>query len=145
MNDELHIYVLGPIDTWRGFTPLTHWRWGEETANVVLRALVAAVRAGFDGNLRPGEEIYLSGLPCGDDESNHVVVGLKQDNNGTVFLVSPVDLPYLKEQAIEYVRVAVPSFSLSTLRAIFNRAIPVPSPEEELRAIIARGRRQADA
>lgn len=141
MTGELHVYMLEPIDTWQGFTPLAYWRWGEQTAKVVLRALVAAVRAGFDGDLRPGEGIYLSGLPCTDDEDGYVVVGLKQDNNGTVFLVSPVDLPYLKERAIEYVQVAVPNFTPNTLRVIFSRAILAPSPEEKLRAIIARGRR----
>ena len=37
---------------------------------------------------------FFSGLPT-DEETGEVIVGLKQDNNGTTFIWSPYDLTWL--------------------------------------------------
>lgn len=102
----LYVYAMSPIDIWTG------WRsnadiigefhnMGEEAASLefigdVVRAMEAAKRTGFDGELR--EAIHVAPLPRAEREpygGPRWMFGIKQDNNGTTFIVSPYPLGWL--------------------------------------------------
>ena len=98
-------YALPPIDHWTG------WKTEGEFLNDLNgdylplgeseylatkeRALILARDAGWEGDMREGP--FIAGLPThntGDDRE--VLIGWKQDNNGTTFIVSPYRLSWLE-------------------------------------------------
>jgi hypothetical protein len=52
-------------------------------------------RAGWEGDVRMGP--FFAGLPT-NDETGEVMVGLKQNNNGTTFIWSPFELTWLADR-----------------------------------------------
>ena len=97
---KLYTYVLGPIDFWEGWmAPETlgasPYRdlaaWGPD--DVMARLSVAkdaATAAGWEGD----GQFHLSMLPMQDVQCE-VVVAIKQNNNGTTFIMSPFEMPWL--------------------------------------------------
>lgn len=114
----LWVYSTGPIDFWEG------WRTPEQLANelggapqgldlegdatyqspdiwtMVIEQAIKMAEAAitsctyWEGDKREGP--YLASLPNPDTCSTFYMVAWKQDNNGDLFVVSPVALPYLK-------------------------------------------------
>ena len=99
-----YVYVLGPIDWWRAWTsldtpPVEHYRDENDRVRerhhrqALLEHATARFRdAGWDGDVRLGP--FFAGLPT-HDVTGEVMVGLKQDNNGTTFIWSPNELPWV--------------------------------------------------
>jgi hypothetical protein len=99
-----HVYVLGPIDWWPAWTsldaPLVE-EFASESDRAGQRQQLEALleyakarfrEAGWEGDVRMGP--FFAGLPT-DDVTGEVMVGLKQGNNGTTFIWSPYELPWL--------------------------------------------------
>jgi hypothetical protein len=58
--------------------------------------------AGWEGDIREGH--FFAGLPVRPGEDpGEVIVGLKQDNNGTTFIWSPFELSWLADYEANYV------------------------------------------
>jgi hypothetical protein len=122
----LWVYNTGPIDSWEG------WRTPEQLANdlagtpvgmdlegnvirsspdiwamVIERAVRIAEAAVtsctyWEGDKREGP--YFAPLPDPGTCSTVYMVAWKQDNNGDLFVVSPVSLPYLGAVASNGIR-----------------------------------------
>lgn len=101
-----YVYSLNPIDWWTGWREtadiLRDMReMGDEDAwkqflREVVTATDAAKAVGFDGGLR--ESIHVAPLPRAETEpygDSRWMFGIKQDNNGTTFIVSPYPLVWL--------------------------------------------------
>lgn len=100
---QLHVYALPPIDFWGGWSSVedatTQWggsrlieRWRYE--RVLAEAFVLASDAGWEGDIREGP--FIAGLPHEHAGGKPVfMIAWKQDNNGTTFVASPVQLPHL--------------------------------------------------
>lgn len=102
------VYPMSPIDFWNGWRSTLEIvqefrQMGDEDAvgafiREVGSAVDAAVAAGYDGT--PRESIHVSPLPRSDRETYGYprwMFGIKQDNNGTTFIVSPYPLIWLGE------------------------------------------------
>jgi hypothetical protein len=101
----MYVYAIAPIDIWRGWIKesdylrsiekLSEYGYGpEDYQRLKVAALELARRAGWEGDFREGP--YVSGLPASDlDSWGEILIGWKQDNNGTTFIVSPYKLPWL--------------------------------------------------
>jgi hypothetical protein len=91
-----YVYELPPIDHWDGWA---HWQPDEATRvdEAVTHALVQfRARTAWEGDFADGP--LISGLPRPDGDSwTEVIVGIKQGNNGTVFLWTPYALDWLDE------------------------------------------------
>lgn len=101
----MFVYELSPIDFWDGWT-----RYSEmlersrsipgngisdnELEKLFRRAKNAARRVGWDGDMREGP--YVSGLPS-NESCPFLMFAWKQDNNGTSFVTSPFELPWLTD------------------------------------------------
>lgn len=104
MND-LHVYCPDMIDWWPGwFSPHDMLNQDESTqcefTVALLKARDAALEAGMEPELR---EVHVSALPHADGDSNgrhHWLFAFKQDNNGTVYIVSPFALPWMERVAV---------------------------------------------
>ena len=113
--ETAYVYRVSPIDWWLGWSKPSEIlaAFGEapyfddetgcltalanlanEIATWIGDALVAFKDAGWEGDIRQGP--YLAPLPFAFDEGAYMVA-LKQDNNGTTFIWSPVELPWLEE------------------------------------------------
>ena len=82
------VYAIGPIDIgWEDLVCI-------ELDVVPWAVRAAAASLGWEGDVR-GSECAKFSLPCEDD----FIAGYvwKQDNNGTCFVASPVELPYLND------------------------------------------------
>jgi hypothetical protein len=100
---KLHVYVLGPIDFWEGWiAPETLGASGnfEVSAwhpdDVLARldeAKKAASAAGWEGD----GDFHLSMLPMRDSHQCEALVAIKQGNNGTTFIITPFEMPWLGE------------------------------------------------
>lgn len=116
-HDPIYAYQLNPIDFWAGWTKAkkavrpVHFGPGEFIeAELDLidpevwerqwnLAQAAAAKVGWEGDVRG--EPYVIGLPEDGAISGgggRFIIGWKQDNNGTTFVVSPVRLPWLEEE-----------------------------------------------
>lgn len=67
---------------------------------VVTCAFVVSKKGShWEGDIR-GEDIYLFSLPDPDNCSEKIGIVWKQENNGTTFICSPVELPWLSNYEI---------------------------------------------
>lgn len=106
---EEFVYVLPPIDWWEGWTPLRtlllerRETYLDEAGDSVVEQLVdLTIRAariftlnGWEGDGWP-DGWYVSALPTGEVGPD-LLIAVKQRNNGTVYLLSPVPLPWIEE------------------------------------------------
>ncbi|MGY4437046.1 hypothetical protein ACVWWO_009523 [Bradyrhizobium sp. F1.13.1] len=103
-------YALNPIDHWTGWMTeaqfLAQIRAGympvDEAGYFAAknRALDLARSAGWEGDVRQGP--FIAGMPSGDER--HFLIGWKQDNNGTTYIVSPYRLPWIEADGADPVR-----------------------------------------
>lgn len=102
--ETLHVYATGPIDFWEGVVPQFFWPSSAQTYywKVILPAFEA--HRFWSDPIREGP--YLSGIPMADGLELGWVFFLKINNNGTTFVASPVQLPWLKHA--HYMRLEVP-------------------------------------
>ncbi|PSS59873.1 hypothetical protein C6558_36235 [Ensifer sp. NM-2] len=100
----IFVYKLGPIDFWNGW--LSAADFVAETENVdanyneetflpfVEKAQDLARGIGWEGDMRSGP--FVSALPNPDSGNlSDFILAWKQDNNGTTFVASPYELPWL--------------------------------------------------
>lgn len=97
---ELYTYVMGPIDSWEGWmspdelasSPYREVSaWGPDDVRERLIAAEGAARtAGWEGD----GSARFSMLPQ-DNVTCEVVVAIKQGNNGTTFIMTPFEMPWL--------------------------------------------------
>lgn len=98
------VYALGPIDWWLGWCPFTTLIRAFESDpvsldldrvfNLVVTAAWGFTRAGWEGDGR----WYLSAVP--NDEGGpecDLLLAVKQSNNGSTFVFSEHELPWLRE------------------------------------------------
>jgi hypothetical protein len=103
-----YVYVLSPIDFWTGWSGREIALPDDVEASVQehLRARVDETldhaleqfrrRTRWEGDIREGP--YFAGLPPTDSQSeSDLMVAVKQDNSGDVFVWSPHPLPHLDE------------------------------------------------
>jgi hypothetical protein len=103
MTGRLFVYELPPIDFWQGWTPESRWPEGEddpfyeyglndeEAAADLALAKGLATRCGWEGD----GEWRMAGLPRDDVAAPTYMLAVKQQNNGTTFIISPYELPWL--------------------------------------------------
>ena len=109
----MYIYSIDPIDFWPGWykeadylksvddvDDLVGNTFVEEYQALKKRALAKALDAGWEGDIREGP--FVAGLPSSGGDVR-VMIAWKQDNNGTTFIASPVELPQLKQEAFTVV------------------------------------------
>ena len=105
----MYIYAIAPIDFWNGWqsaeeiVSLDHnFDWINEIKFVdpdsyfsfLRKAKHAALMAGWEGDMSDGP--YISMLPDdGDPGPCKFMIAWKQSNNGTTFIASPFELPWL--------------------------------------------------
>ena len=109
----MFIYATGPLDYSDGMIPLDEAiqkiansdaippEWGIGINEIIHFIMLCAYKVAkektfWEGDIRDNN-IYLFSLP--DPSSNSTRLGLvwKQDNNGTTFICSPVEIPWLKD------------------------------------------------
>jgi hypothetical protein len=103
-----YVYVLSPIDLWTGWSDRETVVPNDVDASVreQLRKQVDATldgaleqfrrRTRWEGDVREGP--YFAALPPTDSRpESDLMVAVKQDNNGDVFVWSPHPLPHLNE------------------------------------------------
>lgn len=115
MTDPLFIYELWPTDIWHGFVPLElyvslaraeSWDTPDQAERRVrawaVDRLAALVRySAWEGDFRDVRGPMVSALPgLNDDGWPDLMLTVKQDNNGTTFLASPVELVHLSEAEV---------------------------------------------
>ena len=111
MLENVYVYEMPPTDWFFPFKTLDQVLLNAEaeaesfSANflaikkTILEKVEHAKRLFEKHTLWEGDgDVYISGLPCDSGDSFPLIlVIIKQSNNGTTFLYSPVELPYLKE------------------------------------------------
>ena len=102
----MFIYQTPPQDFWYGMIPLEKILEEKtddyETQKIdLIKFLMKAARqtaiskgCDWEGDIR-GNDIYLFGMPDPDNCRSIWGIAWKQDNNGTTFICSPVELPWL--------------------------------------------------
>lgn len=103
---EFFVYELAPIDWWAGSVSVAEYLFfgttietGQEDVPLVDEALRYIVRALYAITQKSGWEgdataLRIGAVPRGD-QNLHILVLVKQANNGSTFLASPVVLPHL--------------------------------------------------
>lgn len=99
----MYVYAGCPIDFWSGWMPEAEYLAAlaaneEDQATYYMRlgaAQVLAKRLGWEGDMRQGP--FVSGLPAPDSPYSEFLIGWKQSNNGTTFIASPYELPWLSK------------------------------------------------
>lgn len=97
---RLYVYVLGPIDCWEGWSShnemasaanfaVAYWR-PDDVKDRFWQAHDTALAAGWEGDGEP----KLTVIPI-RDYFCELVFAFKQKNNGSTFIVSPVEMPWL--------------------------------------------------
>lgn len=107
----LYSYALPPIDGFAGSLSLKELmdkqaaefeldaeRLSCEIQQLIAQAGAVARQAGWEGDLRG--ELRFFAVPDGNS-SLAIGVLIKQDNGGTTFVVSPVELPHLAAEKVE--------------------------------------------
>lgn len=122
---KLYVYAVPPIDFWDGFTNIKDCNLTLDLVEQIMQRLFALTKADthWEGDVRPGE-IYISGLPVSGGYRSSIILGVKQDDNGNSFIVSPVELPWLKKDDIfeaDTVQVVEPK---EIAKALFERYFP---------------------
>lgn len=105
----MFIYETSPQDYFDGMVPLcdaiynsgenegsndTAWRIIHFVISCVYK--VARAKSFWEGDIR-GNDIYLFSLPDPDNAMVRMGLVWKQDNNGSTYICSPVEIPWLKE------------------------------------------------
>lgn len=114
----MYFYSTGPIDDWFGWQPYEDTlekayseqaEWKNEKREPfdgipdyvgLLQRLATKSHLGFakycgwEGDTTGGE--YIAGFPA-DHSGPSILFALKQSNNGTTFVASPIELPWLGE------------------------------------------------
>lgn len=106
----MYVYCGNPIDFWTGWMTEAEYLATLETVDFdgnptneglaayytrLGAAQVLAKRVGWEGDMRQGP--FVSGLPTPDSPNSEFLIGWKQDNNGTTFVASPYELPWLSK------------------------------------------------
>lgn len=103
----MFVYDIAPIDHWDGWTHVDDFKFKNDenecdgyTFKQFNRDLSlgkdAARSIGWEGDMIVGP--MLSGIPQMDGNHwPHIMIGWKQKNNGTTFILSPIHLPWLVE------------------------------------------------
>lgn len=106
----IYVYEMSPVDFWQGWQPATAVvtsevdEFGQPPEGKVSRqeydaawdlAAATAAEAGWEGDIRG--EVYVSALPAAGAVTSKLLLGWKQDNNGTTYIASPYPLSYLSE------------------------------------------------
>jgi hypothetical protein len=108
-RQRIFVYHVSPIDDWEGWTSLlkllttrsewTGWINPEEIAHRWAVAQQLARQIYWEGDIRGGffgdNGPWVCPLPLGEC-SNDYLIAWKQDNNGSTFIASPVELPWLQ-------------------------------------------------
>lgn len=105
---EGFVYELPPIDWWIGWTLAKTIKADRDALETgangeIVKALRTALkeileRTSWEGDFGEGPRVI--GLPHENEpEFSLLVVGFKQQNNGTTFIWSPVQLPWLAKWA----------------------------------------------
>lgn len=99
---KLYTYAIGPIDFWEGWSSVDEMmsapyhdvaHWGPDTVRERFWAAQEAARqAGWEGDGKARVTV----IPM-QDVVCEIVIAIKQSNNGTTFIVSPVEMPWLGE------------------------------------------------
>lgn len=101
---QFFIYERDPIDDWQGYRIISmgdifhypKWRY------LIFHSLnILKLHSYWEGDIREGP--FVSMLPGEEWDFAHWVVLLKQDNNGTTFVVSNYKLEYLDEYFVKLV------------------------------------------
>lgn len=104
-NSNYFIYERDPIDDWDGYHKLHVW---DIFNNVNWRKLIYQSltvlnnNSAWEGDIREGP--YVAMLPGNEYDFADWVVLLKQDNNGTTFVVSNYKLDYLDEYFVKSIK-----------------------------------------
>lgn len=100
-NFNFYVYVLEPIDDWEGYYQLflEDLISGRNWSNLLYDTLwILRKHSPWELDISSGP--YVSMLPGTEMNFSHWVVLVKQENNGTTFLVSQYNLEYLKDSLI---------------------------------------------
>lgn len=104
ITGRLFVYELPPVDFWQGWTPASRWPKaeddpfpeygvGEDEADDLAVAMKMATRCGWEGD----GEWRMAGLPRADVAAPTYMLAVKQYNNGTTYVISPYELPWLSQ------------------------------------------------
>lgn len=107
----MFVYEVPPIDDWSPWLSEDEYKakldaeWGPDSAGgwtgyVALRKRafdLARAKLNWEGDFREGP--FIAGLPPHFGESqSEVVIAWKQDNNGSCFIASPIEMPWLDDK-----------------------------------------------
>lgn len=126
-NDSIEDEKLHP-DEYSFKCPMTH----RELQFLLRRSLrsLARMRTYWEGDVRSGE-LYIGSVP-GDDDYNdsHYFITLKQDNNGSSYIISEVEFAHLHESLVEE-RLGAPvkQSILDGIKSILDKYAPSSEPE----------------
>jgi hypothetical protein len=97
---QYHIYTLSPIDDWDGWNELHETSPDRDKPDALWELLSAlqqkarTIRYPWEGDCSQGP----FWLPLPADTGNYLFLfAWKQSNNGTTFVASPVELPWLDQ------------------------------------------------
>lgn len=99
----MFFYETPPLDCFEGLTPIDKaadlFMFGmcglvQLAMNAARASLVC--KSSWEGDIRT-KEMYFFALPDPENNTTRPGVIWKQDNNGTTFIFSPVELPWLEE------------------------------------------------
>lgn len=103
---KLYVYCLPPIDYWIGWQDVESWLLREdvegsyeipEYTKMFEAGKRLAKEIGWAGDICEGP--FITGLPPHwGEHTSDFIIGWKDDDNGTTYIVSPRELPWLKEE-----------------------------------------------
>ncbi len=102
MRDKYYHYETGPIDAFWGCIPIEEFLNSEEEQGInctgIITRLMRECRkfGAWEGDMNRGVLVFA--LPC-DSGRLEMEIGFiwKQSNNGTTFIISPRELPWIEE------------------------------------------------
>lgn len=107
------VYAVGPIDHWQGWIDLRKFnaadfageygdpaRFAKQVEDFIKAAKAVAYNVGWEGDIRQGP--FLSALPIEGGSDSGMMVGWKQDNNGTTFIASSIPLEYMSADGADF-------------------------------------------
>lgn len=105
----MFVYQVGPVDFFSGMLPIAmaadraKEECGDEAVFDLFRFVMECARyvslakdSFWEGDIR-GKELYVFAIPDADSCSQRFGLVWKQDNNGTTFICSPVELPWINQ------------------------------------------------
>lgn len=107
MARKLYTYSVGPIDIWGLFQNPEDVLEIEETGEKILlgeytemlaAGMAEATQLGWEGDLVRGPLVSILPEP---GSAGLLIIAWKQSNNGSTYVVSRVELPYLKHHSID--------------------------------------------